>query len=310
MTSVAGFLSSLDLFNIDHQLNLLHHHQQQQQQQFNSSSFSSFSSLSPSMPLAAAVPLSPSGGSTSNSGMSCLSPGSTFVTTVLGNGSPQSASDVLTSTASTALQCQSRRLTSQHGGASDNTINDIDMWHQQQLATSLMSATCSPGNRSTSVGSSSSTVIEPDTTTVHIATSNSSSSLAAVNEISIASSSCSSSVDAISSSSPIQHKMQIPTSSFGFTQEQVACVCEVLLQSVDTATLGHSSSSAMIGESVDRLAKFLRSLPACEHLHRNESVLKAKAVVAAHAGNFRELYRILESYQFSTVNHPKLQVNI
>ncbi|KAK7122631.1 hypothetical protein R3I94_019670 [Phoxinus phoxinus] len=49
------------------------------------------------------------------------------------------------------------------------------------------------------------------------------------------------------------------------------------------------------------------SLPACEHLHKNESVLKAKAVVAFHRGNFRELYKVLESTQFSPHNHPKLQ---
>ncbi|KTF82202.1 hypothetical protein cypCar_00015848, partial [Cyprinus carpio] len=51
----------------------------------------------------------------------------------------------------------------------------------------------------------------------------------------------------------------------------------------------------------------LWSLPACDHLHKNESVLKAKAVVAFHRGNFRELYKILESHQFSPHNHPKLQ---
>ncbi|EPY80333.1 hypothetical protein CB1_000843003 [Camelus ferus] len=39
----------------------------------------------------------------------------------------------------------------------------------------------------------------------------------------------------------------------------------------------------------------------------NESVLKAKAVVAFHRGNFRELYKILESHQFSPHNHAKLQ---
>nr|QRF78344.1 Six1/2 [Phoronopsis harmeri] len=79
--------------------------------------------------------------------------------------------------------------------------------------------------------------------------------------------------------------------SFGFTQEQVACVCEVLQQ----------------GGSIERLARFLWSLPACEHLHKNESVLKAKAVVAFHRGNFRELYKILETNNFSPHNHPKLQ---
>lgn len=79
--------------------------------------------------------------------------------------------------------------------------------------------------------------------------------------------------------------------SFGFTQEQVACVCEVLQQ----------------GGNIDRLARFLWSLPACEHLHKNESVLKAKAVVAFHRGNFKELYKILENNQFSQHNHPKMQ---
>jgi len=79
--------------------------------------------------------------------------------------------------------------------------------------------------------------------------------------------------------------------SFGFTQEQVACVCEVLQNS----------------GNVDRLARFLWSLPACEHLHQNESVLKAKAVVAFSRGHFAELYQIVESHQFSPANHPKLQ---
>ncbi|GAB6031736.1 hypothetical protein CHUAL_009479 [Chamberlinius hualienensis] len=90
----------------------------------------------------------------------------------------------------------------------------------------------------------------------------------------------------LSSSSP---STMLP--SFGFTQEQVACVCEVLLQS----------------GNIERLGRFLWSLPACEHLHKNESVLKAKAMVAFHRGNFKELYKILENNQFSPQNHPKLQ---
>lgn len=79
--------------------------------------------------------------------------------------------------------------------------------------------------------------------------------------------------------------------AFGFTQEQVACVCEVLQNS----------------GNIERLARFLWSLPACEHLHKNESVLKAKGVVAFHRGNFKELYKILESHNFSAHNHAKLQ---
>ena len=56
------------------------------------------------------------------------------------------------------------------------------------------------------------------------------------------------------------------------------------------------------------LFRFLWSLPPCELLHRNESVLKAKALVYFHKGNFKEMYRIIESFQFSEANHPKLQM--
>ena len=54
--------------------------------------------------------------------------------------------------------------------------------------------------------------------------------------------------------------------------------------------------------------RFLWSLPPCELLHRNESVLKAKALVYFHKGNFKEMYRILEGFQFMEHNHPKLQM--
>ncbi|KRX60038.1 Homeobox protein six1b, partial [Trichinella sp. T9] len=76
-----------------------------------------------------------------------------------------------------------------------------------------------------------------------------------------------------------------------YFQEQVACVCEVLQQS----------------GNVQRLARFLWSLPVCEELHNNETVLRAKALVAFHNGNFKEMYQVLESHQFSPENHPKLQ---
>lgn len=79
--------------------------------------------------------------------------------------------------------------------------------------------------------------------------------------------------------------------SFGFTQEQVACVCEVLQQA----------------GNIERLGRFLWSLPQCEKIQMNESVLKAKAVVAFHRGHFKELYRLLESTNFAPCNHQKLQ---
>ncbi|KMY91969.1 protein sine oculis [Drosophila simulans] len=79
--------------------------------------------------------------------------------------------------------------------------------------------------------------------------------------------------------------------SFGFTQEQVACVCEVLQQA----------------GNIERLGRFLWSLPQCDKLQLNESVLKAKAVVAFHRGQYKELYRLLEHHHFSAQNHAKLQ---
>ena len=61
-------------------------------------------------------------------------------------------------------------------------------------------------------------------------------------------------------------------------------------------------------QSCLKICRFLWSLPPCELLHRNESVLKAKALVYFHKANFKEMYRIIESFQFSELNHPKLQM--
>ena len=83
----------------------------------------------------------------------------------------------------------------------------------------------------------------------------------------------------------------IPYSAYGLSQEQVACVCDVLQQS----------------GNIERLARFLWSLPACEQIQKNESVLKARALIAFHQGNFQELYRIIESNNFSPESHPRLQ---
>ncbi|KAM8904124.1 SIX homeobox 9 [Spinachia spinachia] len=85
-----------------------------------------------------------------------------------------------------------------------------------------------------------------------------------------------------------------------FTPQQVACVCEVLLQS----------------GCMDRLAGFLRSLPHLPFLcsssssprpGEQESVLKAKAAVAFHQGHFAGLYTLLEGFPFSPSSHPLLQ---
>ena len=79
--------------------------------------------------------------------------------------------------------------------------------------------------------------------------------------------------------------------ALGFTLEQVACVCEVLQQSAQ----------------IPRLERFLWSLPACQSLQGHESVLRARAVVAFHRGDFKQLYAILEGHEFPTAAHAKLQ---
>ncbi|KAM9355648.1 homeobox protein SIX4a [Pholidichthys leucotaenia] len=80
-------------------------------------------------------------------------------------------------------------------------------------------------------------------------------------------------------------------SSLAFSPEQVACVCEALQQ----------------GGNVDRLARFLWSLPQSDLLRGNESILKAQALVAFHQARYQELYSILENHSFSPSNHTFLQ---
>nr|BBE10622.1 six3/6 [Peronella japonica] len=80
-----------------------------------------------------------------------------------------------------------------------------------------------------------------------------------------------------------------------FSPTQIASVCETLEDSGD----------------IERLARFLWSLPVapgtCEALSKNESVLRARAVVSYHQGNYRELYHILENHRFTKDSHGKLQ---
>jgi homeobox protein SIX1 len=101
-------------------------------------------------------------------------------------------------------------------------------------------------------------------------------------------------VEQSSTSSSSSQSSSSKTPSFGFTQEQVACVCEVLLQSP------HPSC-------IERLSRFLWSLPPCDHLHKHESILKAKCHVAYHQRRFRDLYKLLETNHYSPAAHPKLQ---
>lgn len=66
---------------------------------------------------------------------------------------------------------------------------------------------------------------------------------------------------------------------FGFTPEQIACVCEVLLQSPQPSC-------------IERLSRFLWSLPPCDHLHKHESILKVTKIFVSFLQylNFRYFY--------------------
>lgn len=107
-----------------------------------------------------------------------------------------------------------------------------------------------------------------------------------------------------SPTTPINLGLYSPMVAFGgmlhlptlhFTPQQVAQVCETLEESGD----------------IERLGRFLWSLPvnptACEALNKHESVLRARALVAFHTGNYRDLYHILENHRFTKDSHAKLQ---
>ncbi|XP_051580335.1 homeobox protein SIX5 isoform X1 [Myxocyprinus asiaticus] len=81
-------------------------------------------------------------------------------------------------------------------------------------------------------------------------------------------------------------------SALSFSTDQVACLCEALLQA----------------GNVDRLWRFLSTIPPSADLLRgNETLLKAQALVAFHREEFKELYAILDSRDFHPSNHGFLQ---
>ncbi|KAE9416365.1 hypothetical protein Angca_007467 [Angiostrongylus cantonensis] len=62
-------------------------------------------------------------------------------------------------------------------------------------------------------------------------------------------------------------------------------------------------------DDVDRLARFLYSLPPnlIQEVVSNEVVLRARALVCFHMGDFRQLYGILENHKFTQGSHQKMQ---
>ncbi|KAL3081893.1 hypothetical protein niasHT_037071 [Heterodera trifolii] len=84
---------------------------------------------------------------------------------------------------------------------------------------------------------------------------------------------------------------QSSSSDFSFSVEQVGVLCEILQR--------HNL--------FDRLAQFLWTIPAVDEYRFSEGVLKAQAVISFHRHNFKELYAILQSHNFSPENHAELQ---
>lgn len=78
---------------------------------------------------------------------------------------------------------------------------------------------------------------------------------------------------------------------FHYKNQHVACVVQTLLQAQD----------------MKRLDEFLCSLPPMEEYQRNEDVLRAKASLAFHNNDFKELYRILEMQSYNPKHHKELQ---
>lgn len=72
---------------------------------------------------------------------------------------------------------------------------------------------------------------------------------------------------------------------------QIQCMCEALQQKGD----------------IEKLTNFLCSLPPSEFFKTNESVLRARAMVAYNLGQFHELYSLLETHCFSMKYHVDLQ---
>ena len=83
----------------------------------------------------------------------------------------------------------------------------------------------------------------------------------------------------------------------------------IILYSNQLVPKSHSANRIIIQKAgqIEKLSKFIWSLPQCDSLQKHESILKAKAVVYFHKGNFRELYRILETHNYMPENHLRLQ---
>lgn len=79
----------------------------------------------------------------------------------------------------------------------------------------------------------------------------------------------------------------LPDPDLKFSTEQIDCICDTLQQRRDMTTLSH----------------FLREHGSLD----SDSIMRAKAAVAFHNGNYKELYSIMENREFDSRYHHELQ---
>ncbi|XP_058788787.1 homeobox protein six1-like [Phymastichus coffea] len=124
---------------------------------------------------------------------------------------------------------------------------------------------------------------------IQVAAAAHSAASALVSSAAAAASSSSSASSSVSGAVLDAQNAGISSSSSGFGPDHVACMCEALMQKKD----------------IDKLDQLLTSLP--KQRLSGESVLMARATVAFHRGNYYEVYKLLESNQFSQRRHAELQ---
>ena len=89
-------------------------------------------------------------------------------------------------------------------------------------------------------------------------------------------------------------------------EAKMACICDELLKSNNIKEL-ERFLMFLSKNDIKKLARVLSLLPESNQLQKNESVLKARAKVAFNVRDFKEVYSILQSNNFSKRNHKALQ---
>ncbi|CAF1232977.1 unnamed protein product [Rotaria sp. Silwood1] len=80
-----------------------------------------------------------------------------------------------------------------------------------------------------------------------------------------------------------------------FSIEQIARVCETLEENGDIQRLGRFLWSLQVSPTSSNI------------LIEHESILRARALIAFHLGNYQEVYHLLENYKYTRNHHTKLQ---